>query len=122
MMGKLTEEKVIKLRKDYPFDVKQRAKELGVAPATLYNALSGRTWEHVDWQVPPPTKKRKFFFKPDWAVDQCGRFDRGGMIEDICKCGVGHPNTEWMKRYAKNDKGIHGCCGCCSDGGLFDNV
>lgn len=53
--------------------------------------------------------------KPSWAVQQIRR--ETGLIEDVCKHGVGHPNTEWLK---KNDPdgnygfSIHGCDGCCS--------
>ena len=51
--------------------------------------------------------------KPDWAVDQLIRDDRGGLVEDICKHGVGHPNKEWLKDHPEDDS-THGCCGCCN--------
>jgi hypothetical protein len=54
--------------------------------------------------------------KPDWAVDQIIR--ENGVVEDICKHNVGHPNLEWLKEHPK-DKGIHGCCGCCVAKELF---
>ena len=50
--------------------------------------------------------------KPKWAVQQIIRPDRGGMVEDVCKYGVGHPNVEWLEEHPE-DKGVHGCCGCC---------
>lgn len=52
---------------------------------------------------------------PKWAVQQYGRV--GGLVEDICRHGIGHPNPEWL---AENDPtgkrhlDIHGCDGCCS--------
>jgi len=64
------------------------------------------------------------FEKPHWAHTQLTRWDRGGMVEDICCLhGVGHPNKEWMNSPANKNKdgsykdtGVHGCCGCCRDG------
>ncbi len=53
--------------------------------------------------------------KPQWAVSQLYR--ETGLLEDICKHGIGHPNEDWLK---DNDLdharcfGIHGCDGCCS--------
>ena len=51
---------------------------------------------------------------PKWAVSQNVR--ESGLVEDVCKHGVGHPNRKWL---AKNDPtgrlklGVHGCEGCC---------
>jgi hypothetical protein len=61
---------------------------------------------------------RKNYKKPDWAVDQIIR--ENGVVEDICKHGVGHPNLEYLKE-RPNDKGIHGCCedSCCFTGPAF---
>ena len=56
----------------------------------------------------------KHFPKPDWAVGQYIRYDRGGLVEDTCKHGVGHPNRVWLKKYGKDGDGVHGCDGCCS--------
>lgn len=56
----------------------------------------------------------KQFPKPNWASSQLIR--ETGLVEDICKCGVGHPNLTWMKKYDPDGSkyyGIHGCCGCC---------
>lgn len=39
-----------------------------------------------------------------------------GLIENVCKCGVGHPaigSVHWMKLNGREKMGIHGCCGCC---------
>ncbi len=53
--------------------------------------------------------------RPDWAIDQVTR--ASGLVEDIYKHGIGHPNVEWV---AVNDHegymalGIHGCDGCCT--------
>lgn len=49
--------------------------------------------------------------KPAWAINQIIR--ETGLVEDICKCGVGHPNREFLSKN-KGYSGIHGCCGCCS--------
>jgi hypothetical protein len=48
------------------------------------------------------------------------RYDRGGLVERICKHGVGHPDPDslaWLKSVGSKDDGVHGCCGygCCSD-------
>ena len=48
--------------------------------------------------------------KPKWAKTQIIR--ETGLVEDICKCGVGHPNREFLKKN-EDYSGIHGCCGCC---------
>lgn len=58
--------------------------------------------------------------KPDWAVDQIVRWDKGNLVEDICKHGVGHPNRTWMEKHDPDGEhgfGIHGCDGCCSGRG-----
>ena len=60
-------------------------------------------------------KKFPIYKKPKWAVQQITR--ESGLIEDICKHGVGHPNRDWIKKYdSRGIKGfsIHGCDGCCS--------
>lgn len=42
-----------------------------------------------------------------------------GIIEEVCKCGVGHPTLASAKKVAKHyghpvDTWLtHGCCGCC---------
>ena len=57
----------------------------------------------------------KQYKKPSWAVSQAYR--ASGILEDICKCGCGHPNLEWLKEHDPDGKkmlGVHGCCGCCS--------
>lgn len=54
--------------------------------------------------------------KPTWAVKQITR--ENGVVEDICKHGIGHPNLDWLNIYDKNGKhcyGIHGCDGCCNE-------
>jgi hypothetical protein len=53
--------------------------------------------------------------KPEWAVQQIIR--DSGLVEDICKHGVGHPNIGWLDDNDPDKKfgwGIHGCCGCCN--------
>lgn len=55
--------------------------------------------------------------KPEWAVKQIVR--SSGLVEDICECGTGHPNLEYLKRWDPDGRlcmGIHGCCenSCCS--------
>lgn len=51
--------------------------------------------------------------KPTWAIKQIVRHDRGGMVEDICRHGIGHPNKEWLKKHGTKTDSVHGCCGCC---------
>lgn len=49
-----------------------------------------------------------------WAVRQVLR--ASGLVEDICKHGVGHPNRTWLRKhdpYGKKGFGVHGCDGCC---------
>ena len=48
--------------------------------------------------------------KPSWAVKQVVR--ETGLVEDICKCGVGHPNAEFLQQHP-SFYGVHECCGCC---------
>lgn len=39
-----------------------------------------------------------------------------GLVELVCKCGVGHPapgSVHWMKLHGKEMMDVHGCCGCC---------
>lgn len=41
-----------------------------------------------------------------------------GLVEHICKHGVGHPaygSCHWLKLNGIKDMGVHGCDGCCSD-------
>jgi hypothetical protein len=40
------------------------------------------------------------------------RFDRG-IMERICSHGVGHPDPDDYNIRQGNDKGVHGCDGCC---------
>lgn len=57
----------------------------------------------------------KIYKKPDWAIQQLYRAD-SGLLEDICKHGVGHPNKEWLNEHdpkRKTGLDVHGCCGCC---------
>ena len=53
--------------------------------------------------------------KPVWAINQITR--ESGLIEDICMHGIGHPNSEWLRKNDPQGKlgfSIHGCDGCCS--------
>lgn len=55
--------------------------------------------------------------KPEWAVQQIIR--ETGLVEDVCKHGVGHPNNDWLDEHDPEDKNgfsIHGCDGCCGCG------
>ena len=57
---------------------------------------------------------KKKYPKPSWATHQIVR--AGGIVEDICKHGVGHPNKEWLKKHDPDGKkmmGVHGCDFCC---------
>lgn len=57
------------------------------------------------------------FKKPQWAIDQIIREDRGGLVEDLCHHGIGHPNREWLAQHGNKNgcDSIHGCCHerCC---------
>lgn len=46
---------------------------------------------------------------PSWAINTLLRYN--GLVEDVCKHGVGHPNKTLTD--PKNYYGVHGCCGCC---------
>lgn len=51
--------------------------------------------------------------KPSWAVKQLYR--ENGLLEDICKHGVGHPNKQWLETDPVIEgQGIHGCDGYCN--------
>lgn len=52
--------------------------------------------------------------KATWAIKQIVRSDRGGLVEDICRHGVGHPNLTWLSKQTNKYAGVHGCDGCCS--------
>ena len=52
--------------------------------------------------------------KPDWAITQIVR--SSGLVENICKHGIGHPSKEWLEINDPDDErgfGVHGCDGCC---------
>ena len=54
--------------------------------------------------------------QPKWAKGVAIR--ASGLMEDICECGVGHPNTDWIKKNtAPSHLTVHGCCGCCDTRG-----
>ena len=46
------------------------------------------------------------------SFKQFYRFDRG-IMERICSHGVGHPDPDDYNVLKGNDKGVHGCDGCC---------
>jgi len=59
---------------------------------------------------------QKQYPKPKWAESQTVR--ASGLVEDICKHGVGHPNEAWLKSVGglvARAYSIHGCDGCCCD-------
>ncbi|MGD9382116.1 MAG: hypothetical protein PVI03_06690 [Candidatus Thorarchaeota archaeon] len=56
--------------------------------------------------------KKMPYRRPKWAVQQVVR--GSGLVEDVCKHGVGHPNKDWLAQHdPKGNLAIHGCCGCC---------
>jgi hypothetical protein len=58
----------------------------------------------------------KTYKKPSWAINQTVR--ETGLVEDVCKHGIGHPNEEFLEGLSvmrRNNFRIHGCCGCCCD-------
>jgi len=65
-------------------------------------------------------KSKSKYEQPKWAVQQLQR--ASGLIEDVCNCGVGHPNSQWMAKHdpdGDRGMGVHGCCGCCHSGKPF---
>jgi len=59
------------------------------------------------------------YTKPLWAVTQT--FRETGLLEDVCKHNIGHPNQEWLELrwlfYPEQKHwAIHGCDGCCYSG------
>ena len=54
---------------------------------------------------------------PSWAVQQLIR--ASGLVEDVCDCGIGHPNQAYIAAHPKANT-IHGCCGCCTYGHPFE--
>ena len=60
------------------------------------------------------------YAKPNWADNQFVR--TSGLVEDICKHGVGHPNLDWLEYHPdRPELGTHGCDGCCSQLNKVDN-
>lgn len=62
--------------------------------------------------------------QPKWAVEQITRWS--GLIEDVCKHGVGHPNKDYLDGYTtrwgdKHGLDVHGCDGCCTPEDFFDD-
>jgi hypothetical protein len=50
--------------------------------------------------------------KPKWAESQTVRMS--GLVEDVCRHGVGHPNARWLEAHPLlKHLSIHGCDGCC---------
>lgn len=63
-----------------------------------------------------PIHKPSDHHMKDWPLHF--RDDRG-IMERICKCGVGHPDPDdlaFRLKKGSTDTGIHGCCGCCMPG------
>lgn len=77
------------------------------------------TWKARKDEIPavcPKCKNPRWnrYTKPDWAVQQTTR--ASGLVEDICKHGVGHPNKQWLEKHDPPNSlalDIHGCDGCC---------
>ncbi|MFH0986881.1 MAG: hypothetical protein V1911_02405 [Candidatus Micrarchaeota archaeon] len=52
--------------------------------------------------------------RPKWAVN--GMWRTSGLLEDICKHGIGHPNKDFLEKNPQLKKyrfDVHGCDGCC---------
>ena len=61
-------------------------------------------------------KHPKKFPAARWARGQLIR--ETGLLEDLCKHGVGHPNLAWLKANDPKNRrrlDVHGCCGCCHE-------
>lgn len=57
--------------------------------------------------------------RPEWAVDQIVR--ASGLVENVCKHGIGHPHPMSVKRFEEigiKSMDVHGCDGCCMPGGI----
>lgn len=64
-----------------------------------------------------PTRHAMREFPTHWRDDR-------GMMERICPHGVGHPDPDYLsfveETYGSEDawaEGVHGCDGCCREGG-----
>lgn len=58
---------------------------------------------------------RTDYEKNHWVVRQS--YDHQGVFCDYCKCGVAHPNPEWIMENKHNRflaYSFHPCCGCCT--------
>lgn len=67
--------------------------------------------------------------EPDWALKGAPILYRHDVdvIERICLHGTGHPDIAYLAfisalygEQAAATRGVHGCCGCCSETGLGD--
>lgn len=66
----------------------------------------------LKWKKPLPFKAPKEWIKPKWAYAQLVRST--GLVEDLCKHGIGHPNKVWVEGKDEHWK-VHGCDGCCHE-------
>lgn len=63
------------------------------------------------------TKDINRYPKPSWATHQVVRI--GGLVEDVCGHGIGHPNKAYLKEhdpYNFKQLGVHCCDSCCFEG------
>ena len=70
--------------------------------ATMDAIVEKQKFDHIDYPMPP------------WAIYQLTR--SSGLVEDVCKHRVGHPNIHSLKDMEKRGRkgfSIHGCDGCC---------
>ena len=56
-------------------------------------------------------KSQKKWPQPKWAILQI--FRENGVVENLCKHGVGHPNRVWLEQNPSPYADIHGCDVCC---------
>lgn len=105
------------LQKEYLL-TRKNLHSVSMSPTRLNSAKrqEARRRARGEWRKDRKKKRAaKAFRKPRWAVQQVIRMS--GLVEDICKHGVGHPNKDSLKEMKRKGlKGyeIHGCDGCCS--------
>jgi hypothetical protein len=86
--------------------------------------IFGQSAGYLNLRIHPETACKPFpcpFHNPsahhmvDWKINV--RLDNQGLVERICKCGVGHPDPDsiaYFERQGITHMSVHGCCGHCT--------
>ena len=82
---------------------------------TLFNSQYEDLWEAHD--AIGENIRKLDAFTPAGLKD----YAKISLVDDICKCGIGHPNRGFLSKN-KGYSGIHGCCGCCRRPVFFKSV